>query len=114
MKINNIFNTDTHYIVTKGSACNEIISGDTLMIRQEKWGEGSSLGEYALFLPPREDAKGFFGMSAQHTVLYFDTIDELSAKLNGVEVKYDLNIAQLIIDKKEKEIKLIKERHGIE
>lgn len=103
----------TYYIVTKGNDDGTILTGDTLFLRREKRAEGSSLGEYTMFLPPRETQGDFFGMAPMNCVIYFDTKEELDAKMDGIEIEYDVKLAQEIIDDKQKEIDKIRERHEL-
>ena len=76
----------TYYIVTKGNEDGSILTGDTLLLRYEKKMGGSSLGEYTMFLPPRETQGDFFGMPPMNCVLYFNTKEELDAKMSGIEI----------------------------
>lgn len=107
------YKLNTHYIVIKGSADGKIQEGDRLTINYHKnTNEFSTLGEYTMFLPPRENQSSFFGMTPLNTCLYFNK-EELSAVMNELELKYDTKLVQKLIDDLQNKIDKLKTNHEI-
>ena len=106
---------NTYYIVTKGSEDGIILSGDTLMINFSKCKDKNFqlVGEYELFLPPRPTQKSFFGSPPLSSVLYFNTKEELLDSLKNIEVIYDIDLVQKLINNKQNEIDELKLKHEI-
>lgn len=104
---------NTHYIVTKGNN-DTILDGDRLFVEYRKnFDKYSTLGEYIVILPARPSQKSFFGMEARNSVLYFNTKEELSDAMNGIDAIYDVKLANEIINEKQKEIDKIKKNHEL-
>jgi hypothetical protein len=104
--------SNTHYIVTKGSADGIILSGDTLSLRYRRRKDDSTLGEWEMYLPLHEgEGKSFFGLPQLNNVRYFQTKEEMFEALNGVEVVYNIKLAQEIINEYQREIDALKNNH---
>lgn len=103
---------NTYYIVTKGNDLAK--EGDTLLLRYSKnKDQYSTLGEYTIFLPPNENQKSFFGMKPMNNVTYYSTKEELFKALEGVEVKYNLELVKSFIKDKQEEINKLAIAHEI-
>jgi hypothetical protein len=103
---------NTHYIVTKGD---DILTfkGDTLLMHFDPSNKNTTLGEYILFLPRKATQKPFFGLPPLHQVLYYHFMSELVEVLKDTEVKYNTELAQALIDKKQREIDVLRKNHEI-
>jgi len=108
--------SNTHYIVTKGSADGLILSGDTLLLRFcRRKDEYSTLGEWEMYLPVHEgEGKSFFGLPQLNNVRYFQTKEEMFEALKDVEAVYDLKLAQEIIKEYQSKIDALKNNHEIQ
>lgn len=108
------YKLNTYYIVTKGSSDNIILVGDRLYLDYRKnKNDYSTLGEYTMFLPPRKTDKSFYGLPSMNSVYYFKTIEEVNERMKEIEIKYDIELVQEIINKKEEEINKLKIKHKI-
>lgn len=108
-----------HYIVTK-------TSNDGLYEVGERWGfryepdkepmfahyNDKSLGRIVTFSPPKKTDKSFLGMEPMNSCRWLN-VEQFKKAIEGMEVVPDIAFAKKQIAKKEKEIKVLKEKYKV-